>query len=123
MLDVLNSVFLFNWRRYDYVIFVRYLMGTAYLPSPIDKLAYHFFAAIVPKSERMFFLDIKPDVAYRRIVRRVHHSVEMFEKPDALEKIRGKGLALALLGKWVIVDGGMPAAEVELRIRNSLNPE
>jgi hypothetical protein len=49
LLDVLRSVILFKWKPVDYVIFVRYLMGTAYLPKPIYKLGYHFFKTIVPK--------------------------------------------------------------------------
>ena len=42
-------------------------MGAAYLPSPIDKVAYLFFATVVPKSDRMLFLDVSPEEAYRRI--------------------------------------------------------
>src|SRR5512138_113301 len=60
MVDVIRSILLYSWRQVDYVIFVRYLMGTAYLPSPIDQLAYNLFSAVVPKSKAMFFLDINP---------------------------------------------------------------
>ena len=38
LLDVLRSVVLYWWRPVDYVVFVRYLMGTAYLPEPLYKL-------------------------------------------------------------------------------------
>lgn len=37
MFDVVRSILLYSWRRFDYVVFVRYLMGTAYLPSPLHK--------------------------------------------------------------------------------------
>lgn len=121
MLDVLHSVYLYSWRDYDYIIFVRYLMGTAYLPSPIDRIAYIFFATIVPKSEKKFFIDVNPEVAYNRIIKRTYSAIEMFEKPEALRKIRSKGLALASLGEWLIIDGGSSPAEVELVIRNFLN--
>jgi thymidylate kinase len=96
-------------------------MGTAYLPTPTDKLAYRYFAAFVPKSDIMFFIDIKPEEAYKRIMNRTHKAIEMFEKPDSLRKVRQKGLALASLGKWIIVDGGRSAPEVELTIRSFLN--
>jgi dTMP kinase len=120
MLDVLYSVLQYSWRDYDYIIFVRYLLGTAYLPSPIDKVAYHFFVTIVPKPEKIFFIDIKPEMAYKRSSKRADKSLEMFEKPEALQKIRRKGLELASLGKWLIIDGEKPANDVELMIRNSL---
>src|SRR4030067_2019114 len=48
LIDVIRSVLLYDWRRIDCIIFVRYLMGTAYLPSPLHKLAYLFFSKIVP---------------------------------------------------------------------------
>ena len=40
MLDVMRSVFKYRWSGKDYVVFVRYLMGTAYLPSPLHRVAY-----------------------------------------------------------------------------------
>jgi len=123
MFDVLYSILRYSWRDYDYVIFVRYLLGTAYLPSPIDKLAYHFFVFIVPKPEKLFFIDIKPEVAYERITKRAGKTFEMFEKPEALKKIRRKAIELASLGKWLIIDGEKSANEIELIIRNSLPPE
>ena len=123
MLDVLHSVLHYSWRDYDFVIFVRYLMGTAYLPSPLDKLAYHFFATIVPKPDKLFFIDIKPELAYKRISKRTNNALEMFEKPEALERIRQRGLGLASLGKWLIIDGEKPANEVGLIIQNSLKLE
>lgn len=121
MFDVLHSVLQYSWRNYDYVIFVRYLLGTAYLPSPIYKAAYHFFAAIVPKPEKLFFIDVKPQAAYERIRKRAEKTpVEMFEKPKALQKIRRRGLELAAIGRWLIVDGGKPVDDVELTIRKAL---
>jgi len=123
MLDVLYSVLQYSWRDYDYIIFVRYLLGTAYLPSPIDKVAYHFFAIIVPKPEKLFFIDIKPEIAYERSSKRADKALELFEKPEALKKIRRKGLQLASLGKWLIVDGGKPVKDVESIIRNLLEPQ
>ena len=116
-LDVMNSILQYSWRNEDYIIFVRYLLGTAYLPSPIDKIAYHFFDTLVPKPEKILFIDIKPEVAYKRIINRTQISREMFEEPKALRETREKGLALALLAKWQIVDGSRPPSEVATNIR------
>jgi len=118
MLDVIRSILLFTRRNYNYVIFVRYLMGTAYLPSPLHKVAYHFFALVVPKSDAMFFLDISPEEAYRRI--RARSDRERFEELPELRKVRCKALSLALIGKWIILDAGKPVDVVEKDIRECI---
>jgi dTMP kinase len=119
MLDVVRSILLFSWRRCDYVVFVRYLMGTAYLPWPLYKIAYHFFAYIVPTSNFMFFLDVTPKEAYRRILqtRRRH---EMFESLEELEVTRRKALSLVSTGKWTIINADRSIFDVEKRIMESL---
>jgi dTMP kinase len=119
MLDVIRSVMSYSWRKYDYVVFVRYLMGTAYLPSPLDKIAYHFFALIVPTSDFMFFLDVEPREAYRRI-QLARERQEMFENLGELEQIRRQALSLAVAGSWKIVDANRPIAQVEGEIRELL---
>ena len=87
----------------------------------MDKVAYHFFATILPKPEKLFLIDVKPEVACERITKREDTAFEMFEKPEALQKIRRRGLELAVTGKWLIIDGGKPAKDVELTIRNTLD--
>jgi dTMP kinase len=119
MADVIRSILLYTWQRYDYVIFVRYLMGTAYLPSPLHRIAYHFFDLFVPKSNAMFFLDTTPNEAYRRI-RRTRKNQEMFEGINELRKVRVKGLLLALAGKWTIIDANRSIEEVGMEIRKLL---
>jgi len=119
MLDVIRSILLFSWRRYDYVIFVRYLMGTAYLPSPLHKIAYHFFAFIVPKSNLMFFLDVNPEEAYRRI-RVVRKRREMFESLEELKQTRCKANSLPLIGKWRIINANKSIEDIEKEIKKSL---
>lgn len=119
MLDAIHSVLAYSWQRYDYIIFVRYLMGAAYLPSPAHKLAYRFFALLVPKSDTMFFLDTTPEVAYRRI-RESRKMREMFEGIDSLKDVRAKGLSLASIGSWTIIDADRTPPEVELEIRKHL---
>lgn len=119
MADVIRSILLYTWQKYDHVIFVRYLMGTAYLPPPLHRIIYHFFALFVPKSDTMFFLDIIPHEAYKRICR-TRKNQEMFESINELRKVRVKGLSLALVGKWKIIDANRSTEEVEMEIRKLL---
>jgi dTMP kinase len=119
MLDVVRSILVYPWLGYDYIIFVRYLMGTAYLPSPLHEVAYRFFTLTVPTSEFMFFLDVSPEEAERRI-RLTRDRFEMFESLEQLRKVRRKALALASLGKWRILNGEKPAKEVEREIFKAL---
>jgi thymidylate kinase len=70
-------------------------MGTAYLPSPFDRISYCAFTCIVVKSDFMFFLDVDPEEADRRI-RQTQKKKEMFESLEELKRIRGKALSLAL---------------------------
>jgi dTMP kinase len=119
MLDVVRSILLYSWRRYDYVIFVRYLMGTAYLPSPLHRIGYQFFALTVPTSEYMFFLDVDPEEAYRRI-KRTRSATEMFESLESLRLIRSKALCLVSPGRWRILDGNKPVKSIENEIMTIL---
>lgn len=120
MLDVIRSILLFSWRRYAYIIFVRYLMGAAYLPAPLHRLAYHFFAFIVPTPKFMFFLDVTPEEAYRRIVQ-TRIRLEMFESLEELKKVRSKALSLALIDRWIIVDANRTIETIEREIRKKLS--
>jgi dTMP kinase len=120
MLDVVRSILLYSWRKYDYVIFVRYLMGTSYLPYPLFIIAYDFFATIVPKSDFMFFLDVKPEEAHRRI-QQTRKRREMFENMEKLKLIRQKALFLALRGKWTIINADRCIRDVEKKILMSLS--
>jgi len=120
MFDVVRSIMLFSWQKYDYVIFVRYLMGTAYLPSPSHRIAYQFFASVVPKSDYMFFLDVSPEEAEKRI-RQTRNATEMFESLEELKKTRNKALTLALIDKWTIIDAEQPISEVEKDIETVLH--
>lgn len=119
MLDVVRSILLYSWRRYEYIIFVRYLMGTAYLPSPFHMIAYHFFASSVPKSDFMFFLDVTPQEANKRI-KEARQALEMFESLEELTRVRARALPLVSTGGWTVLDGNKPPEEVEREIRHIL---
>ena len=120
MLDVLRSILLYSWRKYDYLIFVRYLMGTAYLPYPLFIIAYDFFSTIVPRPDFMFFLDVTPEEAHRRI-RQTRKRREMFENPEKLKLTRQKALFLTSKGKWTIINADKSIEEIENEVLKSLS--
>lgn len=120
-LDVIRSLGrYYNNEDYDTLIIVRYLMGTAYLSLPLAKVAYKFFKTFLPTSKYMFFLDVSPDEALRRVKKR--SAYETFETREELVKVRKKALVLAQDG-WYVISTNQPqekvAAEIE-RIQKSL---
>lgn len=92
-------------RRYDTVIYVRYLMATAYLPQRFIHFGYDFFASLLPVPKRLLLVDIDPLVALKRIEQR-NEAKEMFEDLDSLRKTRAKVLRLAGNGWTVIENNG-----------------
>lgn len=116
ILDVLNSILRTPWHLYDYIIYVRYLMGTAYLPPPLHVFTHNFFAILLPKPRYTFFLRIDPEEAHKRIAKS-RYQQEMFESLDQLEKINVRALSLALVNKWIIIDANKSEKEVEIVIQ------
>jgi dTMP kinase len=106
LVDVVRSILLYRWKRVDYVVFVRYLMGTAYLPSPLHRIAYLFFLRIVPTSRHMYFIDVSPGEAYRRLNGRANR--EMFETLERLVEVRKKALSLVHSRAWTVINGNRP---------------
>ena len=90
-------------------------MGTAYLPSPLNRIAYKFFEAILPKPSYKIYLHVNPIEAYRRI-RENRREKEMFESLIQLRKIGRRALDMATLYGWIIVDAGMSEDAVETAI-------
>lgn len=100
MLDVLRSIRkYYRKKEYDTLIMVRYLVGTAYLPTKIAKIGYKFFYNFVPTSEYMFFLDASPEELSKRIDKR--ETKEMFETLNKLKNVRKK--SLMLVQDWNII--------------------
>jgi len=124
--DVLMSVRWLKTRDEEDVIFVRYLLGSAYLPRRLAFAAYGFFSRLLPFPDLALFIDIDPKVASRRIASR-GHKPEMFETPWKLAEVRRIAKGLVVEG-WVTVDnsedGEGPFREVEkvLRERSFLGP-
>ncbi len=101
MFDVLRSVRkYYNRRDIDTLIMVRYLIGTAYLPSKIYRIGYRFFYNFVPTSRYLFFLDATPQELLDRVSKR--EESEVFETLESFRKVRKK--ALSVVSDWHIVN-------------------
>ncbi|HOI72377.1 MAG TPA: thymidylate kinase [Methanobacterium sp.] len=110
-IDVIRSVYLYHGKA-DNVIFVRYLFGVAYLPYPLAKLLYKFFSLFLPTSDYMFFLDLKPDKALKRISKR--DDQEIFENLDDLMKVREKIKKLSSGWKVINTKGSIDDVQEEM---------
>lgn len=110
-LDVIRSLKLY-YGKSDTLIFVRYLMGVAYLPLPLAKIMYHILGTVLPTSDYMFFLDLDPEESLKRISHR--DDQEMFENLPDLFKVREK--ALELSRGWQIINTTGSIKEVQEEI-------
>jgi dTMP kinase len=125
-LDVLMSVRWYEKQRTGNVIFVRYLLGTAYLPESLAPIGYRLFRNLLPFPDIALFIDIEPEVARQRIASR-GHAPEMFETSEKLTATRRVARSL-VAEEWVTIDnsedGERPFKEVEaiLRERSILGP-
>jgi dTMP kinase len=119
LLDVVRSVLLYYWKRVDNVVFVRYLMGTAYLPESLFKLGYLFFLRVVPSSPHMFFIDTSPHEAHKRIEQN-RSQKEMFESLEKLQKVHKKVTSLASRPEWTVIDGDRPSDEIQKEVKACL---
>ncbi|QLH74125.1 MAG: thymidylate kinase [Methanomassiliicoccales archaeon] len=100
------------------VIFVRYLMGTAYLPERFMGLGYDVFAKVLPISEAMVLIDVRPEIALKRIQSRPDVK-EMFEDLGNLEKARRKVLKLSEKG-WRVLDNSNGNGELAIELSSIL---
>jgi dTMP kinase len=117
-LDVLRSLRIYyHGCRCDTLIMVRYLVGTAYLPRFLDRLAYWVLERFVPVSDYMFFLDASPEELLDRIGRREER--EMFETYDALVETREK--ALRLVRGWYVINTARSIEETFAEIEDILD--
>lgn len=117
-LDVIHSIrTYYRAHAAGTFIVVRYLVGVAYLPFPLAKILYKFFATFLPTSPYMFFLDVPPEESLKRIEEREER--EMFETLEELQKVRGK--ALKLVREWHIIDTSPPIEETHAAIREILD--
>ncbi len=101
-LDVLVSVRWYNRKADSTVIFVRYILGTAYLPRRLAPYGYRLFRNMLPFPDLALFIDIDPEIAIRRIEQR-DHTREMFETKDKLDKVRHT-VGRLIGDEWTVVD-------------------
>ncbi|MFX0092325.1 MAG: thymidylate kinase [Candidatus Hodarchaeota archaeon] len=124
-MDVIRSLILyFRPISYQNIIFVRYLMGTAYLPGKLSLIGYRFFACFLPTSKFAFFVDVSPEEAFKRVKQRAkteNIQEEMFETKEKLAKMRKKISYLARLHNWFIIPGDGSPEEVWTIIEQILN--
>jgi len=113
--DVLVSVRWFKRQASGTAIFVRYLLGTAYLPESLAPIGYELLRKLLPFPEIAFLIDIEPEVAARRIAERGDRP-EMFESRRKLTEVRAVVKSL-VANEWVIIDnsedGERPFKDVE----------
>ena len=93
-------------KMFGTIVFVRYIMATAYLPDRLAHLGYDLIAKLLPMPERLMLIDIDPAIANQRISRRAEKK-EMFEDPANLKRAREKLLSLAS-PQWKVVDNSVP---------------
>lgn len=106
ILDVLGSLRRLkrDRRQYGTVVFVRYLLGTAYLPEQLVRPGYALFSHLLPVPRRLLLVDIDSALACDRIRARMEPR-EMFENLESLGKARRRMRMLAGEG-WSVIDNG-----------------
>ncbi len=121
ILDVLVSLRRLRRDRHEYdtVVFVRYLMATAYLPQKLAPMGYDFFAKLLPVPARLLLVDVDAETASRRINER-QHTREMFDDVESLTKVRRKVLTLAARGGWRVIDNTLPEGEARSSLLSTL---
>ena len=118
--DVLHSLNIKKWhgKEYDDVIFVRYSMAAAYLPSFLCPVAYRVISKVLPVPDVKILVDIVPETAMERIIERGER-LEVFETVDKLHKTRGKMLGIA--DGWYIIDNSGTRENTEAQTVKVLN--
>lgn len=119
ILDVFWSWRFYFRESFDSIIFVRYLMATAYLPSRFIRNGYIFFVSFLPEPDLGIFLDVKPRISMERIQKR-GGKLEEFENMEKLAKKRKKMRILAKEFDWNIIDGNGSINEVFTEVKKIL---
>lgn len=122
IMDVVASLFYVrrHGRMYDDIIFVRYSLAVAYVPTFMVPMIYRIVESVLPVPDIKIYVDISPDVAFERIKSR-GESLELFETPDRLSKTRGKIMLIS--EGWNIVDNSGSEVNLEEQIVDVLESE
>lgn len=119
--DVIRSLILY-YPKSDILIFSRYLLGIVYLPKSLVKPVYWVLSFILPTSEYMFFLDIPPKEAMKRISERNNGStvdLQVFENEKSLKKCREKAFLIA--NDWEKINACEEKYKIREKIENILD--
>jgi dTMP kinase len=103
ILDVLHSLRVKrkHGKEYDDIIFVRYSLAAAYLPSSLCKPAYKIIEFMLPVPDVKIYVDVEPKTALERIYER-GEQLESFETEEKLEKTRQR-MSL-ITDSWIKID-------------------
>lgn len=102
-LDAIRSVVKYTHDdNVDVLIFSRYILSVMYLPDGINTIIYKIVAFILPTSDCMFFIDVSPEEALRRISFR-NEDREMFENIESLRENRLKSKKFTY--NWNVIQG------------------
>ena len=118
--DVLHSLCVMRGRRgrrYDDVIFVRYIMAVAYLPDGLCGRAYRVIERLLPMPDVKVLVDVDPQTAMDRIRGR-GEEMEVFETVERLATVRRRMLSLS--DGWTVLDNGSGTDDLEEQVRGTL---
>ena len=115
ILDLLSSLIRVKSCNADAVIFVRYTMSAAYLPSRYVKIGYEFLTKLFPMPDHKIFVDIDPETAMKRIELR-NEAWEMFETEDKLSSVRMKMKSISK--EWEIIDNSRSLDDTKSQLVN-----
>ncbi len=118
--DALTSTALLGrlLRKHDVVVFVRYLLSAAYLPASLSRPVHDLFASFLPTADVKVYVDTRPEIAMSRIRARAAGR-EMFETPEALDRVQRRAAAL-LDASWVVLDNNGPLRATRAQIEGLL---
>ena len=119
ILDIVRSVGVMkrSRRRYDDVIFVRYIMAVSYLPDRFAALAYRIFDNVLPTPDVRILVDIDERTALSRIESR-GEELERFESLENLRETRTRMLEMS--EGWIVIDNSRGQEEIGEAIRGIL---
>jgi len=120
ILDVVMSLFYVRryGKAYDDVIFIRYSMAVAYVPTRLVPLTYRIIESVLPIPDVKILIDIDPGTASSRIDSR-GESRELFETPQRLMKTRNKIMMIA--DSWNIVENTGSMEDLECQLSDILD--
>ena len=120
IMDILRSLFIMRRgrRRYDDVIFVRYIMAVSYIPERLCRPAYTLISHILPMPDVAVLVDVDPSTALDRICCR-GEELEVFETVERLETVRRRMLSLS--DGWFVLDNCGGTRDLEAQVLRILS--